>query len=573
MIGAGASLSSGVKPTKQIMEELVGRYGNGHAGSTEDRFDELWRSSNPDDRVMMLNPYLTRPPSQGYTHLAELIRMGFFDTVVTFNFDALLEKALDELGFTDYKTIIRGEHETDVVKRLLASRDKRVKILKLHGSLRSSDQFLFSREEMLNYPKDLEAIVTDLTGRDIIICGYAFNDTCVVRAFSPASDGGSIYFVNPAGAPDSIKGFLLARRSKEKVIAGDSGKFDAFFEGLFRALTAPPPPAPCARKNMFKFLDHYQEEHKNWFLGRLKLALDVVEKVRTATATVYLVGEPKVGKTSFTRAGLIPRLDPAQYVPVYVRCKANLDVQLAAELGARFKLPLDGVPWPDALARIHEAAAPRRVVLSLDQFERTCRAAAESEAASEPIVELMRALTMQADAGVRPVVISTDTRYFWKFVARIRLPMQWTVIDPLSPRQLERIIRHAAKTAGTTLDPSLVTAICEEYGRGIGCESGDRRQLTLTHVQTICYYLAKGFQTTWAGCDALPQGLKAALESIRDESNLMDLLDDLPLEERRLIRAFLKVICDPNGNIRQVLEFIRTHFPEIREDRYPEPIV
>ena len=92
------------------------------------------------------------------------------------------------------------------------------------------------------------------------------------------------------------------------------------------------------------------------------------------------------------------------------------------------------------------------------------------------------------------------------------------------------------------------------------------------HVQTICYYLVKGFQPTWQGSDMLPPSLAAALQTIKDDASLIELLDDLPVEERRVIRSFLKVICDPNGNTRKIIEFIRNHFPEIKEDRFPEPI-
>jgi hypothetical protein len=39
-----------------------------------------------------------------------------------------------------------------------------------------------------------------------------------------------------------------------------------------------------------------------------------------------------------------------------------------------------------------------------------------------------------------------------------------------------------------------------------------------------------------------------------------------------MIRSFLKVICDPTNNTKQIVEFIRSHFPTISEDRFPEPI-
>jgi hypothetical protein len=72
----------------------------------------------------------------------------------------------------------------------------------------------------------------------------------------------------------------------------------------------------------------------------------------------------------------------------------------------------------------------------------------------------------------------------------------------------------------------------------------------------------------------LPQGgLLAALDSIKEETSLIDVLDDLPAPERRLIRSFLKVVCDPTSNTAKFISLMRQHFPEITEERFPEPIV
>jgi NAD-dependent SIR2 family protein deacetylase len=151
MLGAGASLSSGIKLTKTIMEEIVAKYAPASAADgVDDAFGQLWRESNPDDRELMLASYLDGTPSPGYGLLAELIQLGFFDMVITFNFDRLLEKALDSAGFRDYATIIRGETDADALPRLLQRKDPRVKILKVHGSLVHLSIFCFLKDEMLN---------------------------------------------------------------------------------------------------------------------------------------------------------------------------------------------------------------------------------------------------------------------------------------------------------------------------------------------------------------------------------------------------------------------------------------
>jgi len=111
MLGAGASMSSGVKSTPRLMEELLAQYGADLNGSDrlEDRFDKLWQRTSDRDRRALLQPYLEHEPSVGYAKLAALIEAGYFDLALTFNFDDLVEKALNGIGFSDYKRVIRGE--------------------------------------------------------------------------------------------------------------------------------------------------------------------------------------------------------------------------------------------------------------------------------------------------------------------------------------------------------------------------------------------------------------------------------------------------------------------------------
>jgi len=56
----------------------------------------FWNSADEDQRHRYLEPFLNDPnraPSPGYMHLAELIKEGFFQLVISFNFDVLLQKA------------------------------------------------------------------------------------------------------------------------------------------------------------------------------------------------------------------------------------------------------------------------------------------------------------------------------------------------------------------------------------------------------------------------------------------------------------------------------------------------
>src|SRR5207244_3988100 len=148
------------------------------------------------------------------------------------------------------------------------------------------------------------------------------------------------------------KGFLIVRKSQDKVISGDLGKFDRFFETLHQQLTLPVmPKTEVIRQNVFKFLDHYDEDNKNWFFGRKRLTRVVVKRFNTnpAPRNLVLSGNSKVGKTSFVRAGLIPYLDKEKYECIFLRCRGDVDQQVKNELARRFPA-LAGFDWKTPLS-------------------------------------------------------------------------------------------------------------------------------------------------------------------------------------------------------------------------------
>jgi NAD-dependent SIR2 family protein deacetylase len=203
MLGAGASIQSGIKPTTQIMTELLARFGKGINGpDLRQKFNQLWAQWDEKQKNEYLMDYLKATPSRGYAPLARCVQRGYFDIVITFNFDGLLQKAFQSAGLKDdedFKLVVRGDNADETVIALMELPIPRVKVLKLHGSL-TGTTFLWSEREMLFYPEPIHNLVAQLTARPIVICGYGFQDTCVIRTFS--KDGGAIYFVNKGGMPE-----------------------------------------------------------------------------------------------------------------------------------------------------------------------------------------------------------------------------------------------------------------------------------------------------------------------------------------------------------------------------------
>ena len=372
MIGAGASLSSGIPPTGRFKKEILERSGSDLEGDLDNLFDDLWENSNEVTQRQYLEDYLRKDPSQGYYDLASIIEQGYINVVITFNFDDLIRKALEKKSIR-VSEIIRGTTDDEKIAKLIEAKEPRVKLLKLHGSLYSTDTFLFSVDEMNNYPEVIRSVVEDLTARNIIICGYGFADACVIKSFS--DKGGVIFSVDPGGPPALLKGNMSPRRSKENVIRGDDAKFDNFMAVLLEELNMEPGKRedPAYQKLQyvpFKFLESYDVEDKEWFFGRKPLTRQLIRSLRDNKKQMFhIVGERTSGKTSFVRAGLLANLPDDEFEWLYLRCPIAQDSPMLGDAAGR---PEFEVPFVDLPAAVNELQRQqgKRLVLVVDQFER-----------------------------------------------------------------------------------------------------------------------------------------------------------------------------------------------------------
>jgi hypothetical protein len=530
MLGAGASMSSGVPTTADIIKQLVGTYAP-PSDKTEinDRFDDFWAAAPPEDRRQYLAPYLDKEPSPGYAVIADLIEQDFFDTVVTFNFDRLLEKALERRGIhaSAYKVIVRGEHRDDGIAKLLDAEEPRVKILKLHGSLYSADTFLFSKDEMLNYPAEIASVVDKLTARNIIVCGYGFADQCVSRAFS--TTGGSIICVNPS-VPEALKGFIVRRKSVDLEFRT---KFDEFFAGLRDALFRRVEAAPKKVPNPFKFLDSYSESDADKYIGRRKTVQRTLDHVENpAVNMIHILGRRLVGKTSFIRAGVLPRIDENKFKKVYLRCRFGLESSLAEELKRQANILVEAGDAQQVLRRL-AASSDKRIVLVLDQFERVILHVQEEDKRKE----LRKLLTAFQPAGIdrlTVVCVGVDFRtYQGQLLELVREPglevLQLTRVDA---RRVEATIRLQARRAQIQIDRRVIQELIRRYADGKDTD----KPFTLAHIQAACHLLCRSQSQDWEAYRKLEANND--LTSLDDAINQYDFvafIEDFPTSQERLL--------------------------------------
>jgi hypothetical protein len=565
MLGAGASMSSGVKSTPKLMEELLQQYGSDLNGSDrlEDRFDKLWKRTSDRDRRALLEPYLDHEPSVGYGKLAALIEAGYFDLALTFNFDDLVEKALTGIGFSDFKRVIRGETIDDEMQTLVDATEPRFKLIKLHGSLESSDHFLFDVNEMNEYPPTVGALVNRVTSRDIVMCGYGFKDVCVIRSF--AQRGGSVVCVNPSGVPRELRGFLKDRRSDDLGIDCD---FDTFFGELHAELLAPPT-SPTVEKpppNPFKFLQSYETGDAESFagrdeeIGRFKQALAKSPPPRV----IIIAGPAKAGKTSLVRAGLMPILDPAAHAGVYRRCQREFEKTLPRDLW-----PTDptasALTLKEALNRLGAESPKQRVVLFLDQFDRATSAYdLTTRAGRLGLTAFVTGELMTTVDNLTIVLVVVDESALVQTLCQAcnDQGVPWSIVQcaAFERGDVANIVQTLATKGGFEFDQRILDEMLQSYDQTKGSTTPDQR-FTLAHIQTVCHILAATKTVDYESYrHAFDNNLKALHQAI-NVCDIISFVEDFSWSDAVWFRNMIKVPLKESKE--RIADFIKSHYEEL----------
>jgi hypothetical protein len=565
LLGAGASMSSGVVRTQQLMEELLQKFGQDLSGTDrlEDRFDALWRRTSDANRRAFLQPYLDRTPSSGYSKLAALIGAGFFEVALTFNFDDLVEKSLASIGFTNYKRIIRGETIEDEMQKLVDAREPSFKLVKLHGSLKSADHFLFDVNEMNEYPAAIGSLVSRITSGDIITCGYAFKDLCVIRAF--AQRGGSVVCVDPVGVPRELRGFLRDRRSDDLSIAAF---FDDFFDELHHELLSPPdavPPEPVP-PNPFKFLESYEESDQDAFEGRDEEIADFLHALAKSPAPriIIVAGPAKSGKTSLVRAGVLPQLDADKYHGVYVRVRREIEKSLPHDLCPGGTSP-DDMTLQAALQHVGDEWAPRRVVLFLDQFDRATRDfdLSTRDGRHGLTAFVSNQLMAGPDSLTLVLVVVDDSALVQTLVqACNQRGVAFSIVQcaVFERKDVAAIIQALAAKGGFKFDDRIIDELLQNYEQSKNSSTPDKR-FTLAHIQAVCHILAA---TRPVAYETYRTAFDKNLDALHQAINVCDIIafvEDFPWSDAVWFRNMIKVPLRESRE--RIADFIKLHYEEL----------
>jgi SIR2-like domain len=565
MLGNGASMGAGIMSAPAVMKAILEkRKIEVNPDVYAEQFDELWTQLSPDDRGLYLDEFLTVPLSPGYKTLAKLIEEEYIDVILTFNFDTLVEDALREQKI-EAKVLIHEETEDNLIQKLLDGREPRVKVFKLHGGRGSAD-FKFTTQEMLEYPEPIHTIVRNITGRNIIVCGYGFQDNCVIKAF--ATTGGYVVCVNPGGVPTPLRGYLTNRRSQQWSF---KATFDEFFDKLHEELHPAParqlPNKPLA--NPFKFLESYEYTDKESLFERGEVKDGFLQLLqRDKPQVVLLLGPPQAGKTSLVKAGLMPLLDEATYRQFYWRCSRREAPPTASEELIKTRLVRPGVPFGDTLKSLADDDPARHTIVYFDQFERIrdqlLRVIEEDLAVPRTQTEKQKELNKRLAEYLKTnifdvlgprltVVLVMNDELGLSILALSQMQgvkPSVLVCPELDPDQVVNIVRALTQKAEIEFDEKIINEMAELYSN---------KKFTLAHVQAVCYLVARASHVSYASYQSFKD--RDVLDKAINACNFITFVEDFSFPDSVWLRNILKVPLKVDKQ--DIAKFITDHLDEL----------
>jgi hypothetical protein len=231
ILGSGPAMTLGSGSMRRVVKSITG------GTDLKDYYDTLNGLSSLERSVILRKHFAETDVSSGYRRLAKLVEEEFFDVIFTTGLDPFLEKALAEGKETaNFAVIICGLQSSVETLDILERTKSRIKIVKLHGDIRSRS-FAFTPSEISRLGSEAELVLSRYLTRDLIIVGHGSHDYDINRAIE--GEGGAIWYVeqDPPAVENSVYQAMRARGTQTNIISGEFGMFDRFFDALYSELT------------------------------------------------------------------------------------------------------------------------------------------------------------------------------------------------------------------------------------------------------------------------------------------------------------------------------------------------
>lgn len=225
-------------------------------------------------------------------------------------------------------------------------------------------------------------------------------------------------------------------------------------------------PLATAEGNPYQGLRPFSEEDADVYFGREALVEEVLDRLRSSSGFVSIVGPSGSGKSSAAQAGVVPRLREVGDTVVVFQPGARPLWELAgaidrAGFGSRAGLLRRFESGGDVI----KSVVDRPLVLVVDQFEELFTLADPDVALrfseliargiTDPDTPLRVVATLRADYYDRPLSIPALAGVFSDSVVSVK---------PMTPLEVESAVVRPADAAGVSVEPALLAQIMADMG-------------------------------------------------------------------------------------------------------------
>lgn len=199
--------------------------------------------------------------------LAELLKQGIFDLIITTCMDDLLEQALSYIGQResyDFSLIVPRQDQStqDQSMHLGFGLNDTIKIWKVFGDITSRSYNLNKRVSHVQDHSDLRRMLEGTRTRDVLMVGFdSVWDGDILTAFFPRSPSPhSLWYVNDQMPEEGTPLFSYLENCQARCISGVEGNHENFFQELHLQMTGKLPVPYQIERELRLELRHMRNE-------------------------------------------------------------------------------------------------------------------------------------------------------------------------------------------------------------------------------------------------------------------------------------------------------------------------
>ncbi len=285
-LGAGASVSGNIPLAYQIVEKILTDYGDNplikKLKDEEKTYDKLMECLSPHRRNELLKNYIDAAKiNVTHIYLAQLLKNGYADYILTVNFDNLMLRAL--ALYNEFPST----YDMAILKDLTTTTFKEKSVVYLHGQHHGL-WLLNTKDEMEKVKATVPRIFDSIKNeRPWIFIGYSGNDPIFEHVKNLGRFDNGLYWVgyNDSEPNSQVKDFLTTPNTNAFYIKGYDA--DAFMLKLNEELELPQPkilnkPFSALKATLNEINDINDEDHFKGVKERLEISKkNVIKSINT----------------------------------------------------------------------------------------------------------------------------------------------------------------------------------------------------------------------------------------------------------------------------------------------------